>query len=257
MKNFSVLMYHAISSDAVPHGYTDVGDIVYVVDVANFEQQLKYLQKHNYKSHLISELPLKNYKLNNNIILTFDDGHISNYKVALPLLKKYGFKANFFITTKWIGTEYYMDEAQIQSLSSSGMEVGSHGHTHLFLDDLRNDEVKKELIISQEILKPITSENIITFAAPGGRLNRGYKEICNDLNIDFICTSEVGWANNYKINKIPRVAIMTNTSQKIFIDVVTCNSLFMLKNKIKYLILTGAKKILGNNLYIKIRARYL
>ena len=34
------------------------------------------------------------------IILTFDDGYIDNYTVALPLLKKYGFQGSFFIPGK-------------------------------------------------------------------------------------------------------------------------------------------------------------
>ncbi len=37
------------------------------------------------------------------VIVTFDDGHESDYTLALPLLRKFNFKATFFITTDWIG----------------------------------------------------------------------------------------------------------------------------------------------------------
>ena len=35
--------------------------------------------------------------------LTFDDGHISHYRYALPLLDRFGIRGTFFITAGWTG----------------------------------------------------------------------------------------------------------------------------------------------------------
>jgi len=249
-------MYHAILSDEVFHGYSDKGDIVYVVDKNEFECQLKYLRNNNYKSYLISELPLSDSN-DNNVIITFDDGHISNYKVAFPILQKYGFKATFFVTTDWIGRKYYMNNSQIQKLSNSGMEIGSHGHTHQFLDYLKYDDVVNELTKSQKILNSITGKSIISFAAPGGRLNEECENICHKLGIDFICTSKVGCVGIVNVSNIYRVAVVRNMDIKIFIDIVTCNYLFYFRSKFKFFLLKSAKKTLGNELYVKVRSYFI
>ena len=42
---------------------------------------------------------------NENWLLTFDDGYVSDYKIVLPLLVKFNAKALFFIITSKIGSQ--------------------------------------------------------------------------------------------------------------------------------------------------------
>jgi peptidoglycan/xylan/chitin deacetylase (PgdA/CDA1 family) len=63
-------------------------------------------------------------------VITFDDGRLSQWTTAAPILEKYGFTAVFFPCTALIGAtngpQVYMSSAQIQSLDDTGFSVGDH-----------------------------------------------------------------------------------------------------------------------------------
>lgn len=85
-----ILMYHHILKDPKMHGD-------YVISPDEFEADLKYLNKEGYETVNIGDLI--NYTYNGvplpekAVMLTFDDGYLSNLEYAYPLLKKYNMKA--------------------------------------------------------------------------------------------------------------------------------------------------------------------
>jgi peptidoglycan/xylan/chitin deacetylase (PgdA/CDA1 family) len=102
-----VLMYHRIAEPE-----SDVWEIA--VSPERFEQHLKVLQKMGNIVHLqqiagsvnLHQLP------KNSIAITFDDGYIDNFKIAKPLLEKYGIPATFFITSSSNEKEFWWDELE-------------------------------------------------------------------------------------------------------------------------------------------------
>jgi hypothetical protein len=63
-------------------------------------------------------------------VVTFDDGRLSQWTNAAPILRQYGFTAVFFPCTALIGGVYgpqqYMTAAEIRELASTGFSVGDH-----------------------------------------------------------------------------------------------------------------------------------
>jgi peptidoglycan/xylan/chitin deacetylase (PgdA/CDA1 family) len=132
-----ILMYHKIT-DSVP-----VDE--YERNIADFENDLIYLQENNYRILSMEDLPQLqsgSLKLNSDgIIITFDDGYESNYTIVYPLLVKYRMAATFFLTTEWMETSDYMTWSEVWLMSQyldpegkSVFKMASHTSSHPFLE---------------------------------------------------------------------------------------------------------------------------
>src|SRR5690348_5189885 len=151
MRGLAVLMYHALEDGDHPCGAEDPGERLYTVAAACFRQQMEYLQREGYRTLLLHELggalPEKG------VVLTFDDGHASNATLALPILREFGFRAEFFITTGWTGRPRYLSSDQLRELAGYQMALGSHGRSHALLSDLTQEQLEEELAGSRRDLE--------------------------------------------------------------------------------------------------------
>jgi peptidoglycan/xylan/chitin deacetylase (PgdA/CDA1 family) len=76
------------------------------------------------------------------IIISFDDGNKSHYRHVFPLLKKYGFKATFFIypnaVSKKTTSQYLITWNELAEMIRGGMDIESHTLSHPFLTETRS-----------------------------------------------------------------------------------------------------------------------
>ena len=134
MRAIPALMYHSISK--VPAGWTE--DLCVAPEV--FEEHLKYLKDQGYNVVTARQAMIllkSRQNVMNTVVLTFDDGYEDNYNQAFPLLKKYGFRGNFFVIGKDVGKTFnqngtirYMTFEQLKEMYQQGMEIGSHTMSH-------------------------------------------------------------------------------------------------------------------------------
>jgi len=124
----AVLGYHSFSKDKE----TDM----FIMPINEFEEQLKYLKKHHYKTLSLDEfydyykgkkkIPRKS------VLITMDDGYQSNYDLAFPLLKKYGMKATvFYIGSNETGeNKNYMNKETLDLIKKNypNIEIASHSY---------------------------------------------------------------------------------------------------------------------------------
>lgn len=166
---------------------------------ATLERQLQYYQR-RFCGVTIDDLTALVYegrweKPRPGLILTFDDGLRSNYRVAAPLLEKYGFTGWFFLPTEFLSTppgeqarfarEHIIDvdwelldpEAK-QRLAMSWDEardlarrhvVGSHTRSHCrMLPSLTAEQIADEIVGSRRILEEQLQMPIRTYCWVGG-----------------------------------------------------------------------------------------
>ncbi|MFA5365691.1 MAG: polysaccharide deacetylase family protein [Candidatus Bathyarchaeia archaeon] len=90
------------------------------------------------------------------IVIVFDDGWLSQFTNAYPILKLYGFKASFGVVTSYVEGEYpaYLSWANIKDLQDGGQDIQSHSYSHKYLNNVTShDELIQEIQYSKTMLK--------------------------------------------------------------------------------------------------------
>jgi peptidoglycan/xylan/chitin deacetylase (PgdA/CDA1 family) len=162
----------------------------YIVQIAAFKEHIKMLADSGY--HTILPNQLYNYLTTGAalpkkpIMLTFDDTDLDQFTIAAPELKKYGFKAVYFVMTVSIGRPHYMTADMVKKLSDDGNQIASHTWDHHRVDKYTHNGVfqikgKNGKITNRPVddwvtqidkptkkLEEITGKEIIYFAYPFG-----------------------------------------------------------------------------------------
>lgn len=151
----------------------------YIVEIENFKNHIKMLVDSGYNTILPDQL----YAYLNEgkalpkkpIMLTFDDTDLDQYTIVNPLLKKYGYKAVYFIMTVSIGKKGkfvdYMSADQIKQLSDEGNVIGSHTYDHKNFKKYEGKDWEEQLDKPTKKLEQITGKKIDYFAYPFGLWN--------------------------------------------------------------------------------------
>jgi peptidoglycan/xylan/chitin deacetylase (PgdA/CDA1 family) len=162
-----ILLYHRIGVSPI--------DSQYYVPPDKFEEQMKLLHDWEYTVIPI-ELLVKAIKEGAElpprpIILTFDDGDISVYTTAFPIMQKYGLTGVTYIVGNYMGTDGYMSADQIKELAAAGWEIGSHSRSHRDLTKLKPDVQRVEIVDARKVLEQAIGVPVTTFAYPFGFMN--------------------------------------------------------------------------------------
>lgn len=160
-----ILMYHHIAQKEPQDSYYVSPEI--------FEQQMKWLKDNEYKVVSYDEFYKTAISLESlpqkPVVITFDDGVIDQYTNALPILKKYGYTATFFIKLNNVGPDKGgMTWEQIKDLVNSGMTIGSHSVNHDNMANMNEKNLQYELIESKKALEENLGIKINHFCYPGG-----------------------------------------------------------------------------------------
>src|SRR5690606_32590278 len=89
------------------------------ITAKQFERQLQYFSRHFtvVTLHEICEMRIRGIvPVRRTIALTFDDGFLNNATVALPLLRKYGMPATFFLCSAAIEDASYLHPSDVIDL---------------------------------------------------------------------------------------------------------------------------------------------
>jgi len=113
------------------------------------------------------------------LTMTFDDGHSSHYRYAVPVLQDHSCRGIFFVTVGWTGMRPgYMDWQQLRDIVSMGHEVQSHGWSHKYLTYCSAPELSAELQRSKKTLEDRLGTPVEALSAPGGVWNAIVAEAC-------------------------------------------------------------------------------
>jgi peptidoglycan/xylan/chitin deacetylase (PgdA/CDA1 family) len=202
-----ILLYHRVSQAE--------GDAL-TISVEQLDRQLAYLDSHGYTP--ISFADLKE-SLNGcralpakPVIVTFDDGYLSTYELAYPLLVKHRIKATVFLPTAFIGdvahwagaSEPLMSYEIIRAVAEKRLvEFGLHSHRHENYEHYSSTQVEADLSDCLRALAESGATFTRVFAYPYGRMpkdagaNRAMREFFRRHEIQF--AARIG----SRINRLP------------------------------------------------------
>mgnify|MGYP000133336036 FL=1 len=137
-----VLCYHNIATQNEKENYPEESDWTITTD--NFKEHLDYLKNNNYKTLTMDEF--YNWKIGNlnlpykSVLITFDDGFLSNYEYAFKLLKEYNMNATIFVvgsfidnstTNEWNGNiKTYMTKDILENLKNEYPNIEIYSHSY-------------------------------------------------------------------------------------------------------------------------------
>ena len=160
------------------------------VSTTTFEAQMAYLKANGFQTISLSTLyeftRFKKALPPKSVVITIDDGYLSGYTIAAPILKKYGFRATFFIYTDFVGaSKNAVTWEQLRELKSQGFEIGSHTLSHVDLnhkmpnetDEDYSDRIRQELAGSKVIIDKHLEQETQFIAWPFGRYNTRVLEL--------------------------------------------------------------------------------
>jgi len=177
-----ILMYHMIRDQIAGKKFNSLR-----VPPGMFDKQIKYLSENGWHSFTMSEaIANKDNLPEKSVVITFDDGYRDNLTNALPILKKYGFKATIYLVNDrhdrdWSGyrkaknegaglkDEPKLSDDEVRELISSGLiEIGAHTLTHANLSTLEKDESHEEICKSKVLIEKEFNIICDSFAYPFG-----------------------------------------------------------------------------------------
>ena len=143
------LMYHRFEENKYPSTNIKKNDFLQHLKIIE-ENNIKFIKPDNFENEL------KNNKNHRKILLTIDDGFLSFYENAWPVLKEKKIPFILFISTREVGAFNYMTWDQIREISKEDfVEIGNHSHTHEYLVDENKDLIKSDIEKSISISKQL------------------------------------------------------------------------------------------------------
>lgn len=204
----SVLTFHELSKKFEP------GSLL--TPVKAFEKMLRSLTSKGYQSFFLSQIPdliegrdvgLK--KGCKPVVITFDDGYKNNYKLLLPLLKRYQMKANIFLIVSKIvekrkaSTGNTLTWTELSEMRDSGFfEFGSHTYdSHCNLPQkirLSGGSAScwrglyKDLKKARKVLKKRLGISVNTLAWPHGRNSSNLRKLARMTGHKLVFNTQFG-----------------------------------------------------------------
>ncbi len=161
------------------HRFGEVANDAFCLSPATFERQVRWIAEAGIAVTLDAVCDSLNGQgrlPDGAVLLTIDDGHLSTWSEARPILEAHGVPAVAYVTSDLVGRgdldgrmpEPYMDWAQVARLERAGIAIGSHAANHRSIGLLSAVEARDEVARSREVLQERAGVAVRSFAYPFG-----------------------------------------------------------------------------------------
>lgn len=208
-RSVPILMYHRVAPQAtLPDGPSrDMLELTTVTPEA-FEQQMAWLSRRGYRTLTLDEL--LDHRDNGrdlprrSVVITFDDGYQDCAENAVPVLRRYGFNAIFFLVAGEVGGSGTWDHDPYgwnfplfdwdtaRALKAEGFQFGAHTMNHPHLPEISIEEARREIAGSRQIIEDQLTQPVAHFCYPYGEYNDVVREIVGEAGFRTACSIRRG-----------------------------------------------------------------
>ena len=195
-------MYHRFEENKYPSTNIRLNDFLKHLEIIE-NNNIQFINPKNFKYELTAN------KKQRKILLTIDDGFLSFYENAWPILKKKEIPFILFVSTREVGSYNYMSWSQIKEISKENfVEIGNHSHTHEYLIDESNEIIKSDIQNSINIFEEKLGKNSNFFSYPFGEYSINFKNIIKSLGFKYAFGQHSGVIDETKdLLELPRFPI--------------------------------------------------
>ena len=195
-------MYHRFNENKYPSTNIRINDFKKHLEIIENEKMV-FVNPKDFDRSMSKDLNTRK------ILLTIDDGYLSFYENAWPILKNKKIPFILFISTREVGKNGYMNWKQINEISKEDfVEIGNHSHTHEYLVDQNIETIEKDITTSIKIFKKKMGQNSKFFSYPFGEYNLKFKELIKSLGFKYAFGQHSGVIDFTKDNfELPRFPI--------------------------------------------------
>jgi len=177
-----IVLYHHVAEDTPPSTTISPGD---------FRQHLEFLRDNNFNVMALDEMlgALRNQQdiPDRSVAITFDDGYLSIYQQAFPMLQEFGFPFSLFLSTQPINDNQagYMNWEQVNEMANAGVVVANHMVNHPYMLTRIEGEtqrewitrLRREMLQAEQDIEQHTGQSHKYLAYPYGEFDPAIKEM--------------------------------------------------------------------------------
>ena len=196
------IMYHRFNETKYPS--TNIQLEIFKEQLKIIEDEgIKFIHPKKFEQSLIEK------KKERKILFTVDDGLLSFYKNAWPILKKKQIPFILFVNTREVGAFNYMNWDQIRELYKEDfVEIGNHSHSHEYLVDESREVIENDILKSIKIFEEKLGKNSDFFSYPFGEYSSEFKNLIKSLGFKYAFGQHSGVIDETKDKfELPRFPI--------------------------------------------------
>ena len=196
------IMYHRFNETKYPS--TNIQLDIFKEQLKIIEDEgIKFIHPKEFEQSLVEK------KKERKILFTVDDGLLSFYKNAWPILKKKQIPFILFVNTREVGAFNYMNWDQIRELYKEDfVEIGNHSHSHEYLVDESREVIENDILKSIKIFEEKLGKNSDFFSYPFGEYSLEFKNLIKSLGFKYAFGQHSGVIDETKDKfELPRFPI--------------------------------------------------
>ena len=177
-----IVIYHHVAEDTPPSTTISPDD---------FRRHLEFLRDNDFNvmalDRMLESLRNRQDIPDKSVAITFDDGYVSIYEQAFPMLKSFGFPFTLFLSTQPINDNQagYMNWDQVRELADAGALIANHMVHHPYmLQRIENEtqadrmqRLREELLLAEQHIEQQTGQSHRYLAFPYGEFDPAIKEM--------------------------------------------------------------------------------